>query len=110
MSIQFNSRQFSKLREQLGRASNEEEVRLAWVRALEATLGITFDAERGRRDLSYNNVLIEFKGPGKFNGKLRALHSGKPCTNACCPTSSGWLKKSTSMKVTTLASRSMTAT
>ena len=69
MSIQFNSRQFSKLREQLGRASNEEEVRLAWVRALEATLGITFDAERGRRDLSYNNVLIEFKGPGKFNGK-----------------------------------------
>ena len=69
MSIQLNSRQFSKLREQLGRASNEEEVRLAWVRALEATLGITFDAERGRRDLSYNNVLIEFKGPGKFNGK-----------------------------------------
>ena len=69
MSIQLNSRQFIKLRQQLGRASNEEEVRLAWVRALEATLGITFDAERGKRDLSYNNVLIEFKGPGKFNGK-----------------------------------------
>ena len=69
MSIQLNSRQFIKLRQQLGRASNEEEVRLAWVRALEATLDITFDAERGKRDLSYNNVLIEFKGPGKFNGK-----------------------------------------
>ena len=65
-----NSKQFKKLRQQLNRASNEEEVRLAWVRALEATLGIAFDAERGKRDLSYNNVIIEFKGPGKFNGKI----------------------------------------
>ena len=62
MSIQLNSRQFSKLREQLGRALNEEEVRLVWVRALEATLGITFDAERGRRELSYNNVLMNRTG------------------------------------------------
>lgn len=44
-------------------------MRLAWVRSLESTLGITFDAERGMRDLSYNNVVIEFKGPGKFNGR-----------------------------------------
>ena len=44
-------------------------MRLSWVRALEATLGITFDAERGQRDLSYNNVVIEFKGPGKFHGR-----------------------------------------
>ena len=70
MSAQPNSKQFKKLRQQLNRASNEEEVRLAWVRALEATLGIAFDAERGKRDLSYNNVVIEFKGPGKFNGKI----------------------------------------
>ena len=60
---------FGELRRQLGRASNEEEVRLAWVRALEGALGITFDAERGKRDLSYNNVVIEFKGPGKFHGR-----------------------------------------
>ena len=60
----------SALHQQLGRVSNEEEVRLAWVRALESTLGIVFDAERGNRDLSYNNVVIEFKGPGKFNGRV----------------------------------------
>ena len=70
MSTQPNSKRFKKLRQQLSRASNEEEVRLAWVRALEAALGITFDAERGNRDLSYNNVVIEFKGPRKFNGKV----------------------------------------
>ena len=69
MSPQPNSQQFEKLRQQLNSASNEEEVRLAWVRALEAALGITFDAERGKRDLSYNNVVIEFKAPGKFKGK-----------------------------------------
>ena len=56
------------LSRQLVNASNEEEVRLAWVRALEARLPIEFGAERGRRDLSYNNVVIEFKGPAKFRG------------------------------------------
>ncbi len=59
---------FPRLAQQLGDAENEEEVRLAWVRALEACLQITFGAERDRRDLSYNNVVIEFKGPGKFTG------------------------------------------
>ena len=39
-----NSQQFNKLRRQLSSASNEEEVRLAWVRSLEASLGITFAA------------------------------------------------------------------
>ena len=66
---QPHSDQFKRLRQQLSVSSNEEEVRLAWVRALESVLGITFDAERGKLDLSYNNVVIEFKGPGKFNGK-----------------------------------------
>ncbi len=47
-----NSQQFNKLRRQLSSASNEEEVRLAWVRSLEASLGITFGGERGNRDLS----------------------------------------------------------
>ena len=69
MSAQPHSSQFKRLRQQLSGASNEEEVRLAWVRALESALGITFDAERGKKDLSYNNVVIEFKGPGKFNGR-----------------------------------------
>ena len=69
MSDQTHPDQFKRLRQQLSNASNEEEVRLAWVRSLESVLGITFEAERGKRDLSYNNVVIEFKGPGKFNGK-----------------------------------------
>ena len=60
---------FDGLQLQLAGASNKEEVKLAWLRALEGVLDITFDAERGNRDLSYNNVVIEFKGPGKFNGR-----------------------------------------
>ncbi|MGN8346888.1 Eco57I restriction-modification methylase domain-containing protein [Pseudomonas sp. SMV71] len=53
--------------------SNEEEVRVAWLGALENGLGIHFDAERARRDASYNNVIIEFKGPGFFNGSKESL-------------------------------------
>lgn len=60
---------YRNLQQQTSKATNEEEIRLSWVRALEQALGITFHAERGKRDLSYNNVVIEFKGPGKFNGK-----------------------------------------
>lgn len=45
----------------------EEEVRLAWVPSLEEALGgISFDAERSNNDGRYNNVIIEFKGPGLF--------------------------------------------
>lgn len=47
---------------------NEEEVRVAWISAIESNLGIHFDAERAKRDASYNNVIIEFKAPGLFNG------------------------------------------
>lgn len=47
---------------------NEEEVRLAWIGALERGLNIHFDAERAKRDSSYNNVVIEFKAPGLFAG------------------------------------------
>nr|WP_315467653.1 N-6 DNA methylase [uncultured Undibacterium sp.] len=47
---------------------NEEEVRLAWVAGLEAAIGIHFDAERAKKDSSYNNVIIEFKAPGLFKG------------------------------------------
>ncbi len=47
---------------------NEEEVRIAWVASLEVALGIHFDAERINKDSSYNNVIIEFKAPGFFNG------------------------------------------
>lgn len=46
----------------------EEEVRIAWVKALEIALGVNFNAERERKDSSYNNVVIEFKAPGLFKG------------------------------------------
>lgn len=49
--------------------ANEEEVRLAWISALEQATGLIFDAERARRDSSYNNVVIEFKAPGYFHGR-----------------------------------------
>lgn len=47
---------------------NEEEVRHTWMRGLEEALQIDLDAERAKRDSSYNNVVIEFKGPGMFKG------------------------------------------
>lgn len=47
---------------------NEEEVRIAWVSALERALGVHFDAERARKDSSYNNIILEFKAPGLFRG------------------------------------------
>lgn len=48
--------------------TNEEEVRHAWMKGLEEALQIDLDAERAKRDSSYNNVVIEFKGPGLFKG------------------------------------------
>lgn len=48
---------------------NEEEVRQGWVLALSNTLKINFHAERGKKDSSYNNVVIEFKDKGLFKGK-----------------------------------------
>ena len=48
--------------------SNEEEVRHAWMKGLEKALPIDLDAERAKRDSSYNNVIIEFKAPAFFKG------------------------------------------
>lgn len=50
--------------------TSEEEVRIAWVGALETALEVIFDAERARKDASYNNVIIEFKAPGLFKGSV----------------------------------------
>lgn len=51
---------------------NEEEVRHAWMKGLEEALQIDLDAERARRDSSYNNVIIEFKAPGLFSGSEKS--------------------------------------
>jgi len=50
----------------------EEEVRIAWVSALQTSLGMIFDAERAKNDLRYNNVIIEFKAPGLFKGSMKS--------------------------------------
>mgnify|MGYP000144439984 FL=1 len=49
--------------------SGEEEVRVAWIKAIELATGLHLNAERGRKDASLNHVVVEFKAPGFFNGK-----------------------------------------
>lgn len=51
----------------------EEEVRIAWVAALETATGLHFDAERAKKDSSYNHVIIEFKAPGLFKGSKASV-------------------------------------
>lgn len=47
----------------------EEEVRVAWITALETATGVCFNMERGKKDSSRNHVIIEFKAPGLFKGR-----------------------------------------
>ena len=47
----------------------EEEVRYAWIKAIEDATGLSLEAERKRKDASYNHLIIEFKSPGAFKGK-----------------------------------------
>ncbi|WP_215843311.1 N-6 DNA methylase [Acidithiobacillus montserratensis] len=57
------------LQEGANRSVTEEELRLTWLHELQNFLGITFQAERGRNDASYNQVIIEFKSTGLFGGR-----------------------------------------
>jgi len=52
--------------------ANEEEVRKDWLKHIENELGIKFQAERLRNDASYNQVIIEFKAFGLFNGTTKS--------------------------------------
>lgn len=61
---------YKKLQVKRSGWANEEELRLGWIMALTDALGIDFHAERGRKDSSYNNVVIEFKDRGLFKGKI----------------------------------------
>lgn len=47
----------------------EEEVRVAWIKAIELATGLHINAERGRKDASHNHVIVEFKAPGFFKGQ-----------------------------------------
>ncbi len=59
---------FKNLKKDSHAWANEEEVRKGWLKHIENDLGITFHAERGRNDASYNQVIIEFKSKGLFKG------------------------------------------
>ena len=50
--------------------ANEEEVRKSWLKHLENSLDIKFNVERQRNDASRNQVIIEFKDKGLFNGSV----------------------------------------
>lgn len=52
--------------------SGEEEVRYAWIKAIEEVTGLQLNAERDRKDASYNHIIIEFKAPGLFKGKTNS--------------------------------------
>jgi hypothetical protein len=43
--------------------ANEEDVRHAWKKGLEEALQIDLDAEKSKRNSSYNDGVIKFKGP-----------------------------------------------
>ncbi len=68
MNTQANS-VFNKIEAKRKRPwQGEEEVRVAWIQALEDALGIHFDVERKRYDCRHRNIIIEFKRPGLFFG------------------------------------------
>lgn len=63
---------FNKINESKHLWKNEEELRIGWISALSHFLEINLEAERDRNDSSYNNVIIEFKSPGLFKGKINS--------------------------------------
>lgn len=63
---------YQELEKKRSKWANEEEVRQGWVFALQRHLNIDFHAERGRKDSSYNNVIIEFKDRGLFRGQTNS--------------------------------------
>lgn len=65
-----NEELYAELRDRSAHWQNEAELRGGWVETLQRALNIRFDLERGRRDSSYNNIIIEFKDKGFFNGSV----------------------------------------
>ena len=63
---------YETLEEKRHHWANEEEVRQGWILALSYALKIYFHAERGKKDSSYNNVVIEFKNRGLFQGRTNS--------------------------------------
>lgn len=49
--------------------ANEQEVRLGWIGAINQNSSLSLNIERNWNDASYNQIIIEFKGPELFNGR-----------------------------------------
>lgn len=62
---------YEKLSELLNNRKNESEIAQAFSSALIFS-GIQLESERGRRDASYNNVVIEYKNLGFFKGSNKS--------------------------------------
>ncbi|MGI9229964.1 MAG: Eco57I restriction-modification methylase domain-containing protein [Gammaproteobacteria bacterium] len=71
MSVSSHSL-YENLSHDRGNWSNEEELRVSWLRRLQDELNIAFHAEQDRNDASYNQVIIEFKSKGLFHGKTNS--------------------------------------
>lgn len=66
--MQINDQIYSNFKSKLDSSNHEEEIRLAWATLIESTLHIKgIHAEEDKRDMSFNNVLIEFKDHGLFH-------------------------------------------
>lgn len=59
---------YEQLKERSRNCTLEEELRIAWTTTF-ASVGIEFHAERDKNDLVRNQVIIELKNKGKFNGR-----------------------------------------
>jgi hypothetical protein len=61
---------YRQLEDAVAAVRNETELKFRWMDALQRATGELLDTERARVDSSFNNVLIEFKGKGKFGGSI----------------------------------------
>lgn len=61
---------FENIQRDSRRWKTEAEVRNDWLRHLQNKLGIHFEIEQDRNDATYNQVIIEFKNKGLFNGSI----------------------------------------
>ncbi|OCH25683.1 hypothetical protein A6E12_01700 [Aliivibrio fischeri] len=65
----MNQALYEKLSDLPTTSDLEEGVRAAWITAF-SDFGVKLKVEVDRNDLSYNNVIIELKSKGSFNGKI----------------------------------------
>lgn len=58
---------------QLKNAASEADVRDAWSKIITSSLGVMIHLEQGFKDLSFDNVVVEFKDKGLFHGNKSSL-------------------------------------